>query len=237
MKLLLIDTCGTTGSIALAETAPEPALLASALLPGRTASERLVPAINSLFIERGETLQSLGAIAVVHGPGSFTGVRVGLAAAKGLSEALAVPLIAISRLAVLAQLGESSALAPNSVYALLDAGRGDLYLGHYSGTLCHREALLARDELLAFLAAADSSDPTRKPLIVVCETSLAESLASHNPILVAEPSAADALRLALQRSDLGSFDDTATLDANYLRRTDAQIFAKPTPKSVAATSQ
>src|ERR1700722_14699098 len=100
MKILLIDTCGETGSIALAELLPEPAVLATATLPGRTASERLLSVIRDLAAP----LDSLDAVAVVHGPGSFTGVRVSLSAAKGLCEALNLPLIAISRLAVLAHL-------------------------------------------------------------------------------------------------------------------------------------
>ena len=105
MKILLIDTCGATGSLALADSARPPAV---ATLPGRSAAERLVPAIHSLAAQAGIALHSLDAVAVVHGPGSFTGVRVGLSAAKGLCHALNLPLVAISRLAVLASLANSS---------------------------------------------------------------------------------------------------------------------------------
>ena len=84
MKILLIDTCGATGSIALEDTDLSLTIVASASLPGRTASERLVPMIKDLAEHAGITLPSLDAVAVVHGPGSFTGVRVGLSAAKGL---------------------------------------------------------------------------------------------------------------------------------------------------------
>src|SRR5260370_4181351 len=136
MKVLVIDHCGETGSIALADTAV-PAILATATLPGRTASERLLPAIRDLGAAHGVPLRSLGAIAVVHGPGSFTGVRVGLSAAKGLCEALEVPLIAISRLAVLSHLANP---APDArVHAVLDAGRGEFYHGEYAGGVCLRE--------------------------------------------------------------------------------------------------
>src|ERR1039457_2601096 len=107
MKILLIDTCGEIGSVALADTGAGTAALTAATIAGRSASERLLPAIQELAAARNSPLQSLGAVAVVHGPGSFTGVRVGLSAAKGLCEALNLPLIAISRLAVLAHPGES----------------------------------------------------------------------------------------------------------------------------------
>jgi tRNA threonylcarbamoyladenosine biosynthesis protein TsaB len=218
MRTLLIDTCGTTGTVALAEAAE---ILASATLPGRTASERLVPAIRDLAARANLALPSLQAIAVVHGPGSFTGVRVGLSAAKGLCHALEVPLVAISRLAVLAHLAQLPAGA--RVHALLDAGRGEFYAGTYQDAACLRESLLTHDQFLALL----SLEP--EPIVVACESAVAESLASLSPRLLSEPTAADALPLALRRIHQQLFDDPATLDANYLRRTDAEIFAKPCP--------
>jgi tRNA threonylcarbamoyladenosine biosynthesis protein TsaB len=217
MKILLIDTCGATGSIALADG---PAILDTASLPGRTASERLVLTIKDLATRTHTPLASLETIAVVHGPGSFTGVRVGLSAAKGLAEALNLPLLAISRLAVLAHLAGPPAVTP--IRALLDAGRNELYSGLYLDGVCQREALLTRDELLA----AHRLDPSTQ--VVACEPAVAESIAILNPQLLAEPTAADALPLALRRIQHQDFDDPATLDANYLRRTDAEIFAKPT---------
>lgn len=241
MTILLIDTCGATGSVALAEASET---IASAALPGRTASERLVPAVRDLAAKANLSLQSLAAIAVVNGPGSFTGVRVGLAAAKGLSHALNLPLVAISRLAVLAHLAQPG--VPHSsqrpgppasglgslgwqsdgwgqIHALLDAGRGDFYVGVYQDGVCLRESLFTRDELLSALSAEPSA------IVVTCEPAVADSLAAVNPRLLAEPIAADALPLALRRINQRDFDDLATLDANYLRRTDAEIFAKAHP--------
>jgi tRNA threonylcarbamoyladenosine biosynthesis protein TsaB len=230
MKILLIDTCGAAGSVALADTDREPAVVTSATLPGRTASERLVPTIKDLAASAHIALPSLDAIAVVHGPGSFTGVRVGLSAAKGLCEALNLPLVAISRLAILAHLAEPP--AATRVQALLDAGRGEFYSGTYVDGICQREALLPRDELLA---AALSLDPSQ--LIVTCEPTIAQSIAALAPKLIAEPTAEDALPLALRRIQQRDFDDAATLDANYLRRTDAEIFAKPTLSAAAKSSE
>jgi tRNA threonylcarbamoyladenosine biosynthesis protein TsaB len=224
MKLLLIDTCGATGTIALADTDPTPTILATATLPGRTASERLIPAIKSLIADRATTLQSLTAIAIVHGPGSFTGVRIGLAAAKGLCEALAIPLIAISRLAVLASLAPPT----HRIHALLDAGRGEFYYGEYTNGLCLRESLLTRDQVLSTI-----SNDKENHAVVACEPTVAESLAILTPNLVPEPTAETALPLALQRIHEQRLDDIATIDANYVRRTDAEIFAKPKPSATA----
>jgi len=104
------------------------------------------------------------------------------------------------------------------VHAVLDAGRGEFYYGEYVGRSCVREVLMSAQDVI--VAASDA-------LVVVCETRVAESLAELRPRLVEEPSAGDALPFAVERVASGEFDDAATLDANYLRRTDAEIFAKP----------
>jgi tRNA threonylcarbamoyladenosine biosynthesis protein TsaB len=218
MRLLLIDTCGSEGSVALADTESVPAVVVSELLPGRSSSERLIPVIRRAMDTTGWKLKDLTAIVVVHGPGSFTGVRVGLSAAKGMSEAGGVPLLAVSRLGLLAALaGECD----GRVCAVLDAGRGEFYFGEYLGHRPVREALMEKAEVE--MAAA-------KGTVVVCEAVVADALAGLRPRLVRQPVAEDALPFALERVAMGEFDDVATLDANYLRRTDAQIFAKPKSK-------
>ena len=218
MRLLLIHTAGNEGSVALAEDGE---VVAAEVLPGRSSSERLVPAVRRLMELRGWSLRDLKAVVVVHGPGSFTGVRVGLSAAKGLSEAGGIPLIAISRLALLAaSVGEGD----TTVHAVLDAGRGEFYYGEYAGHRCVREALLSQEELSAAVVGG---------IVVVCEGKVAETLSALHPRAVDEPSAGDALLLVLERILANEFDDAALLDANYLRRTDAEIFAKPKVKSAA----
>ena len=67
--------------------------------------------------------------------------------------------------------------------------------------------------------------------MVVCEGKVAEMLSARHPRFVNEPLAGDALPLALERMPANEFDDVSLLDANYLRRTDAEIFAKPKAKS------
>jgi tRNA threonylcarbamoyladenosine biosynthesis protein TsaB len=217
MRLLLIHTAGSEGSVALAEGRE---IVASEVLPGRSSSERLVPAVRRLMALQDWNLRDLTAVVVVHGPGSFTGVRVGLSAAKGLSEAGGIPLIAISRLALLAAfVGEGDA----PVHAALDAGRGEFYYGEYAGHRCVRECLMSQEKVSAAVAGGG--------LVVVCEAKVAEMLSAVHPRLVDEPSAGDALPLALERIAASEFDDVSLLDANYLRRTDAEIFAKPKAKS------
>ena len=215
-RLLIIDTCGIESSIALACAGVTTRILASERLPGRSASERLLPGIRALLLRSRADLPSLAAIVVVHGPGSFTGVRVGLSAAKGLCEAVQVPLIAISRLAVLAGKVDSDCLA------LLDAGRGEFYAGRYCNETCHGELLCNREWVVAELSAHAGLQAA------ACEPALAETLGEvARVILVPELTPADALPIAARRLRAGEFNDAAALDANYLRRTDSEIFAKP----------
>ena len=222
MRILLINTSGGEGSVALADGDLAGGVVAQETLPGRSSSERLVPAVKRLLEVNGWTLGELAAIVVVNGPGSFTGVRVGLSAAKGLSEAVNVPMVAVSRLALLAaSAGEVEA----TVYAVLDAGRGEFYVGEYRGRRCVREALLSEGDLAAAVAGG---------VVVMCEAKAAEALVGMHPRLVGEPSAGDALPFALERIEAGEFDDTASVDANYLRRTDLEIFAKPKGKAGSA---
>jgi tRNA threonylcarbamoyladenosine biosynthesis protein TsaB len=215
MRLLLIDTCGSEGSVALAEGEPGPRIVASDVLPGRSASEKLIPVIRQMMEIEGWKLRDLAAIGVVHGPGSFTGVRVGLSAAKGLSEAGGVPLIAISRLAVLAAAAEEP---DGDVCAVVDAGRGEFYCGVYADRRRIRETLLNAQEIAV---AADGA-----VALVACEQRVANALGALGPRLVNEPKAGDALWLVAERTAKGEFDDVAAIDANYLRRTDLEIFAK-----------
>ena len=93
MLVLGVDTCGPTGTVALARVdADSVELLGQTELAGPSYSATLVAAIGALLAEAGTNLKNLGAIVAVHGPGSFTGVRVGLAAVKGLAEPGATPV-------------------------------------------------------------------------------------------------------------------------------------------------
>ena len=200
--MLLIDTCGSTGSVVVAE---DEEVLATELLPGRSASEQLIPAVRLLLDGRGWRLSDLAAIVVVHGPGSFTGVRIGVSAAKGLSEATDVPLIAVSRLEVLQAMAGGGAVA-------LDAGRGEFYL-RVGGV----ESLATRGEL------------PKTGELALCEM-LPEGVGDGLAIrVVAEPVAGDALGIARARHAARQFDNAATLDAHYLRHTEGLYGRAATP--------
>ena len=145
MRLLLLDTCGDNASLALAEAGR---VLRERTLPPRAASAQLIAAIREELSTLGWPLASLHAVGVVSGPGSFTGVRVGLAAAKGLCEVGGLRMAAVSRLAVLLD----AAGGHTSDLAVLDAGRGEFYVR--SG---EAEALLTHEELTVLAGRAAAS--------------------------------------------------------------------------------
>jgi tRNA threonylcarbamoyladenosine biosynthesis protein TsaB len=87
------------------------------------ASAEVVAAVRRLLAGVGWGIKELDAVGVVSGPGSFTGMRTGLAAAKGMCEATGVRLVGVSRLAVLAQ---KAGVVEG--YVALDAGRGEVYV-------------------------------------------------------------------------------------------------------------
>ena len=94
---------------------------------GGTFSAQLVPQIAALLDRHGFSKTDVGALAVVSGPGSFTGLRIGLAVIKALAEVLGKPIAAISLLEALA----SASQPRGRVVAALDGGRNEVYLGEY----------------------------------------------------------------------------------------------------------
>jgi tRNA threonylcarbamoyladenosine biosynthesis protein TsaB len=212
--LLAMDTCGDVGSAALVRLGGDGVeTVAAADLVGKTYSALLIPTIWELLEAADTTIQQIEAMVVVSGPGSFTGMRVGLSAAKGLAEAAGLPVIAVSRLAVLARQSSTE-----HVCAVLDAGRGEVYAGEYRRGVRVREALVTPDQLGDWLA-----DGAR---LVVCEERVLDRLAGFHPERVPAPTAAAAARAGAERFAAGDFDDVTLLDANYLRRSDAEIFGR-----------
>jgi len=216
-KLLLgIDTCGPSGSVALGRlSAGEVEILGQIELEGRSYSATLVAAVGEVLAQAGAKLSLLHAMVAVNGPGSFTGVRVGLSAVKGLAEAARIPVVAVSRLEVLAS-------KAGLVSSALDAHRHEVFL---RVARPHEEPM----EMLAGARELAAIDPA--PLrIGLCDDAAALLLTSAWPVAelvrVPAPTAADALVLGVVRVAAGQFVDLALLDGHYLRRSDAEIFGE-----------
>jgi tRNA threonylcarbamoyladenosine biosynthesis protein TsaB len=225
MLILAADTSGKQGSIALAECeVGRRTVLETVPLTGGTFSAQLVPQIAALLEKHGHSKSDLGGVAVVSGPGSFTGLRVGLAAIKALAEVLHRPIAAVSLLEAVAATGA----ARGRVLAALDAGRGDVYVGDYEldpQVKMHSERLLNREE---FLAEARNGQ-ARGATVVTPDALLAEMVrAAGIPLeAIAFPDSGAIARLGWDHFQQGQTVRPEELEANYLRRSDAEIFSKP----------
>lgn len=225
MLILAADTSGKQGSVALAECeAGRCTVLEAVPLTGGTFSAQFVPQVAALLEKHGHSKNDLGAFAVVSGPGSFTGLRVGLAAIKALAEVLNKPIAAVSLLEAVAVSGAARGRA----LAALDSGRGDVYVGDYEvdpQVKMHSERLVSREE---FLAEARTGQ-ARRTTVVTPDALLAEMVrAGGIPVeSIRVPGSGVIARLGWDHLQQGQTVSPEELEANYIRRSDAEIFSKP----------
>jgi len=223
MLLLATDTSGAHSSIALAacESGKDPAIVELVPLTAGAFSAQLVPEIAALLNKHGFTRHQLGAFAVASGPGSFTGLRVGLAAIKAFAEVLEKPIAAVSLLEAVA----FESRTPGKILAALDAGRKEVYLGEFAGRGRERRAisqsLVSRAQCFRE-ATLTLVTPDRE----LAEAARAEGLEVEE---VGRPQSDVIAGLGWQKIQLGETVSPAELEANYLRRSDAEIFAPPRP--------
>jgi len=222
--LLITDTSGRNGIVAVARALQaskqdQIQILESVPLAGGTFSAQLVPQIAALLEKHGLSKSQIDAFVVVSGPGSFTGLRVGLAAIKALAEILQKPIVPVSFLEVVAR----AAGIDGRIIALLDAGRGQLYSGEYeiSGARAQliQEHLIAREALPDLSRAVAISTPDATLAGLSREAGLRTfELKAIPPEMIAV--------LGWSKLCDGEIASPEQLDANYVRRSD-EIFGTP----------
>ena len=228
MLILATDTSGKHGSIALVRCAANSSSTLQVVpLQGGTFSAQLIPQIAELLSKHRLTKDDLDAFAVATGPGSFTGLRVGLAAIKALAEILRKPITTVSLLEVIAAQTKSIAAEQNRiVLAALDAGRNEVFVGEYKlgpdMPSCVAEDLLRLDELAG--RVSKSSLPVYTP-----DDSVEQALNAGRPtgewkiIRVRRPDAVSVASLGWKKFRAGLMVSPEELDATYIRRADAEI--------------
>ena len=251
MILLVTDTSGKNGSVALARaeegaTTHAVEIIEESPLTGGTFSAQLVPQIATLLANHGISKADIGAFVVVSGPGSFTGLRVGLAAVKGLSEILQKPIVPVSLLEVMARSEifvaagseDSAKLFVCRHAAVLDAGRSEAFVGQfeiaYTGTRmsafrCVSESLLGFDAMAALIESGTAQwvatpDATIADYLTARLTSPAKSTIFKK---AARPRIIEIATVAWTKLQAGEIVSADQLEANYMRRSDAEIFGKP----------
>ncbi|MFO0811803.1 MAG: tRNA (adenosine(37)-N6)-threonylcarbamoyltransferase complex dimerization subunit type 1 TsaB [Gemmatales bacterium] len=212
MRLLLLETSGTVGRLGLANDAE---VLADAMLDrGQRHARDLMPRCQELFVHQGWQPRDVDAIAVSMGPGSYTGLRVGVMTAKTLAYALSKPLLAIPTFSILAQ--QCYAVDPDlSTLQVIGDGQQDrVYVQRYTS---HTEASnLVIESGDAWRASLVAGETVTGPGLVVQQA----QLPSHVRVLpeaVWHPQLPAMLALAARSFKLQQFADPFSLEPLYLR--------------------
>ncbi len=235
---LALDTSSASGSLAVLQN--EQMIGCVSATSGEIYSSRMFRHLEFLLHELSLELRAFDLFAVAAGPGSFTGLRVGLAATKGWAEVYGKPIAAVSALEAVATQSHSRSAY---VVPVLDAHRGQIYFGVYKRAdsadgemelaLEGDECVMTTEELLSLLCARRVSDFT----ITTPLPALLSSTTSRNEIICATDAGyrieqVSALlaphigRLGYQRALRGKLVDALSLEANYVRRSDAELHWK-----------
>jgi tRNA threonylcarbamoyladenosine biosynthesis protein TsaB len=208
MTVLALDTASPRPAVAILSSGR---LFEEPLPDGRRASEELLPAIRRALAASGRALGACVRIGVCAGPGSFTGVRVGLATAWGLGRASGIPVEAVSTLEAMAEAARAS--GAGRVVALLDAGRGELVAERFdlAGPRARSvapAALLRAGDVASFVAG--------DRVVALPEGPLAPAVSVLTRTIAA------ALAEAIARSPRSDSDASSALSAIYSRPSAAE---------------
>jgi len=227
--ILALDTSSPAGSLAILRDGKVIGVVST--WAEETYSARMFRHLDFLLRELSLDLKQFELFAVAAGPGSFTGLRVGLTAVKGWAEVYKKPAVGVSGLEAIA--AQSHSAAPLLI-PVLDARRGQIYFGFYRRggnglALEGEECVMTPDEFLEMLrsraADTDFTIVTPEPEIISRQMSQIEK---RTPSVEQVSSVLAPLigRLGYQRAQRGQVSDALSLDANYIRRTDAELHWK-----------
>jgi tRNA threonylcarbamoyladenosine biosynthesis protein TsaB len=218
MTILALDTTGELGSVALRKCGQ---IAAEAQLNSTDGFAHVIfSAIVDLLKQGNCRLDEVDCFAAANGPGSFTGVRVGLTAVKGLGEAMDKPVAAVSNLRALATFGQRDRRA-----VLVDARRGEVYAAVYDA-----ELRVVSPEVVTKLAAWLNGLPqTGYEFIAASGHSFCEQVSAAGFADVtwteAPRSLASAVALCAEvDAAAGTLSNAIAVDANYVRSSDAELF-------------
>ena len=231
MLILALDTCDLHGSVALLRD--NSVLQAVSHDTAEDYSSWLLPAVGRVLEAAGSKLDQVDVFAAAAGPGSFTGVRVGLTTVKAWAEVYGRGIAAVSRLEALAE--ESSGKAPY-VAPFFDARRNQVFgaLFRRQGAQLQRleeEMVIAPDKFLDWCAAQTAGEPidwvATDPKCLTQTAQWALHPAASKTIEVISPILAPRIgKIGYQQARDGRLIDAPALDANYVRRSDAELFWK-----------
>lgn len=212
-NILLIETSTTQCSVALAQGGTPVAWKEERAEQGYVHAERLMPFVDTVLCEQGWSRSDLDAVAVSGGPGSFTGLRIGVSTAKGLCQALQIPLISLDTLALLAEHGRRIDPAPQQRVAMIDARRMEVYAATFDADgNCTQDATPVEVD--------ETPDVFEGPAQFIGDgavkcTTLLEG--EGRAFVEAWPLARDGAALAEAAYQAGTFVDLGSYEPNYVK--------------------
>jgi len=235
MRFIVLDTADARGSVALFENSA--LICMEAHSTDEDYSVWLLPAVHRTLDLSGLSLSELDGYAVCAGPGSFTGLRVGLTTVKAWSEIYGKPIAGVSRLAALAANPPAGPeIAESFVATCIDARRGQLFAALYENSShcmmpIGEESVISPSEfVLAVRTQADGRHVrwrTPDPELLQSLPEWQSAAAAGDILVTVPPPFADRLGvLAHRKFQIGEVTDAFSLDANYVRRSDAELFWK-----------
>jgi tRNA threonylcarbamoyladenosine biosynthesis protein TsaB len=235
--VLALDTSSPSGSLAVLRDEKVVGVVSTAT--GEVYSSRMFRELEFLLGELSLRMEEFELFAVAAGPGSFTGLRVGLAAVKGWAEVYRKPIAAVSALQAVAVQARSNAAL---IVPVFDARRGQLYFGLYrraAGEASGQSRFVLDGEEYVmmpaeFFEALRARAGGAQFVIVTPQPELFSGVASRDEIAALKATVEPASsvlapfigQLGFQQAQRGELADPLTLDANYVRRTDAELHWK-----------
>jgi len=197
-------------------------------------SSWLLPAVDRVLAAGEAVLRDMGMVAVAVGPGSFTGLRVGLTTAKAWAELHGTPIVGVSRLEAMARL--AGQVAPYLAVSF-DAQRGQLFGGLFRRetkgalSIVGEEMVVAPDEFVEWISRETGEEMVEwvglDPDLVMGSASWATRTAKGEVVVRCDDAIAPQIAvIGNEKFGRGELVDALRLDANYVRRSDAEIFWK-----------
>jgi tRNA threonylcarbamoyladenosine biosynthesis protein TsaB len=223
MKILAVDTATKSCSVAIVDK--ESLLAEMTVVDGQTHSKHVLEMIRLVMRHLGLNLSDLNGFAVTRGPGSFTGLRIGISSVKGFALAQGKPLIGVSTLDALAR---QVFFSPYLICSLIDACRNEVYFSMYR----YKDGNLKKEGKEQAVSPEDVLDEINEPCIfvgsgaVLYRKTIKAKLGEYAYFAQTYEStirASTVASLSMDRFENDDTDDVETFVPNYIRKSDAQL--------------
>ena len=223
MKILAVDTATKSCSVAIVDK--ESLLAEMTVVTEQTHSKHLLEMISIVIKHSGLNLSDLNGFAVTRGPGSFTGLRIGISSVKGLAAAQGKPIVGVSSLDALAR---QVSFSPYLINSLIDARRDEVYSSRYR----YKDGNLIKEGKEQAVSPGDALDEINEPCIfvgsgaVLYQKAIKDKLGEYAYFAQAYENtirASTVASLSMDRFEKGDTEDAETFVPNYIRKSDAQL--------------